>query len=188
MDFQEEQDLIQKAQREAPEDQPGADAAFTKLYEFYLPKIYGYIYKRVGKREIAEDLTSQTFLKMVENLKRFRGRHFKSWLFKIATNSIIDYYRMSRPAAPITEYEDLPENSPGPVQQTEQMQNREKVLAVLALLPEKYQRVLHLKFFADLSNEELAVSLKITENNLGVLIYRALKSFKKLYNKHLPYV
>lgn len=181
-----ELELIKKAQRDSLEDAPSADAAFTELYEFYLPKIYGYIHKRVGKRETAEDLTSQTFLKMVQNLKRFKGQYFKAWLYRIATNTVIDYYRTHKSVAPIEEGQNLhsgeKESADGPEEQLEKLENREQVLAVLALLPEKHQLVLHLKFFADFRNDEIALSLGITENTLGVQLHRALKAFQTIYS------
>ncbi|MBI5413271.1 sigma-70 family RNA polymerase sigma factor [Candidatus Peregrinibacteria bacterium] len=162
------------------------DNAFTKLYESYLPRIYGYIFKRVGNNADAEELTSQTFLKMVENLKAFKGEYFKSWLYRIATNTIIDYYRTHRTHEPIEEHVDLHDQTSGPAESTIQTQTKEEILAVLAMLPEKYQKVLHLKYFSDLSNSEMAASLEIKENNLGVLLHRALKSFQKFYNRGNP--
>lgn len=179
---EQELELIEKAQRDSSEDAPAADAAFTALYEFYLPRIYGYIYKRVGRRETAEDLTSQTFLKMVENLKRFKGQYFKAWIYRIATNTVIDYYRTHKSEMPMEEGRDLPSREVGPVEEAEKKENREKVLAVLALLPEKHQRVLYLKFFADFCNNEMALSSEITENALGVRLHRALKAFQTIYN------
>lgn len=157
------------------------DGAFTKLYETYLPRIYGYIFKRVGNKADAEELTSQTFLKTVENLKAFNGAYFKSWLYRIATNTIIDHYRTRRAHEPIEEHADLRDPAFGPEENAVQSQTKEEILAVLKMLPKKYQRALHLKYFSDLSNEELAASLEIKENNLGVLLHRALKSFQKFY-------
>lgn len=167
-----------------------SDSAFSELYEFYLPKIYGYIFKRVGKQAEAEDLTSQTFLKAVENFARqnFDEGGFKSWLYRIATNTIIDYYRTHKKTEPIEEHLELPSANPSPAEDFAKTENREQIFAVLALLPEKYSRVLHLKFFADLSNPEIARSLGITDGALGVLLHRALKNFQSLYNKSLPYV
>ena len=174
--LQQEFELVEKAKTETE--------AFSQLYEHYLPKIYGYIYKRVGKQHQAEDLTSQTFLKMVENFARqtFTEGGFKSWLYRIATNTVIDYYRTQKKVEPIDEHLEIRDPESSPAEELSQKENREAVLGVLALLPEKHQQVLHLKFFADLSNVEIAASLGITENHLGVQLHRALQAFQKLYN------
>lgn len=171
-----EQELVERAKTD--------DSAFTELYNYYLPRIYGYINKRVGDQALAEDLTSQTFIKMVEHLQRFDGMSFKSWLYRIATNTVIDHIRTHRPIDDIEDHLEIAEKAPTPDQEAMSGEERDKILHVLTLLPEKYSRVLHLKFYADLSNEEIAASLEITVNNLGVLVHRALKSFQTIYTKY----
>lgn len=166
------------------------DDAFSQLYNHYLPLIYGFIHKRVGNQAEAEDLTSQTFLKVVSHIKNFDPNEarasFKSWLYRIATNTIIDYYRTHHQTADIENHTDIAEQSASPVEESVHGERREEVLSVIRLLPEKYQSILNLKFFSDLSNVEIATSLRITENNVGVLLHRALKAFQNLYNKTLP--
>jgi len=71
------------------------DQAFEVLYDFYFPKIYGYIYKRVGSFDVAQDLVSITFIKVFNNLDgyQYKGYSFSAWIYRIATNNLIDYYR-----------------------------------------------------------------------------------------------
>ncbi|PIQ76998.1 hypothetical protein COV82_06750 [Candidatus Peregrinibacteria bacterium CG11_big_fil_rev_8_21_14_0_20_46_8] len=182
--------MTQEQEIELVERAKSDDGAFSELYDYYMPKIYGYIHKRVGDKDAAEDLTSQTFLKMVQHLPRFdtegaggRGVYFKSWLYRIATNTVIDYYRRNRPTEEIKEEMPLKDDAPNPGEQAASNEQRERVLATLSRMPEKYSKILHLKFFGDLSNEEIAAALGITPNNAGVLIYRALKSFEKCFAK-----
>lgn len=159
------------------------ETAFTKLYEHYLPKIYGYIYKRVGARQEAEDLTSKTFLKMLAHLPRFKGDHFKSWLYRIAANTVIDHFRTFHGTEDIGVLENLPapEGMENPREDAEKSELKKEVFGALNLLPKKYSEIIYLKYYGDLSNEEIAHSLGITENNASVLLHRALKEFKKNY-------
>lgn len=181
MDPKLEQELVARAKED--------DHAFEELYNFYLPRIYGYIYKRVGNQADAEEVTSRTFLKMVSHLRDFDERktgktgYFKSWLYCIATNTVIDYYRTRKPVEDLEDHESHPDPTDSPVKQAEQEEHRLAVQETISRLPEKYQQILHLKFFADLSNQEIALSLGITENHAGVMLHRALKEFQKVHPK-----
>ena len=68
---------------------------FGKLYDKYIKKIYNFIYYKTHHKETAEDLTSQTFIKALDNIKTFSESKgsFASWLYRIARNNVIDYYR-----------------------------------------------------------------------------------------------
>ncbi|MFC1732876.1 RNA polymerase sigma factor [candidate division KSB1 bacterium] len=76
---------------------------FGKLYDEYVKKIYQFIYFKTHNRETAEDLTSHTFMKALENISSFNEKKasFKTWLYKIARNTIIDHYRTDRPTSDI---------------------------------------------------------------------------------------
>src|SRR5712692_6263403 len=80
-------------------------AAFGQLYDDYAAKIYRYAYYKVGTRVQAEDLTAQVFLKAWEAIGGYRStnRPFSAWLFRIAHNLIVDYFRTQRPALPLEE-------------------------------------------------------------------------------------
>ena len=77
------------------------EAAFAILYDHYFPRIYAYIFKRAGNRETAEDILSMTFLRAFTNLKRYqsRGFLFGAWLYRIATNNLMDHYRKHKDGA-----------------------------------------------------------------------------------------
>jgi RNA polymerase sigma-70 factor (ECF subfamily) len=76
---------------------------FGKLYDLYAKKIYQFIYFKVHHKETAEDLVSTTFMKALEGIQKFdqRKASFKTWLYSIARNSVIDHYRADRPTADI---------------------------------------------------------------------------------------
>src|SRR5664280_1120193 len=72
--------------------------AFAELYDFYLSRIYGFIYRRAQDRCVAEDLTSMTFQKALENVRRddFRNDSFGGWLYRVASNVVVDHVRRDR--------------------------------------------------------------------------------------------
>jgi RNA polymerase sigma-70 factor, ECF subfamily len=176
----EEPEIVERARTD--------DGAFEILYDFYLPKIYGYILKRVGSFDVAEDLASSTFLKVFTNLDKYqsKGHTFGAWIYKIATNNLIDYYRKSSKNKEIN-IESVgglkDENNP-PGKEFENSQEKKLVRQALGGLPGKYQEIINLKFFAEKDNVEIAEILKTSENNVRVIICRALKCFRQEYQKY----
>src|SRR5215471_17827083 len=83
--------LVEQAQR-------GNRQALEELYLLHFDRIYSYLHMSVGNRHDAEDLTTQTFLKMLESIKRFRWQSapFSAWLFRIAHNLAMDHFRANR--------------------------------------------------------------------------------------------
>src|SRR3989344_5860742 len=79
----------------------GGASAFGSLYDYYQPKIYGFVLIKVGRREDAEDLTHQVFLSAFLNVKSYKdmGHPFSSWLYRIARNQVIDFYRTRKKEA-----------------------------------------------------------------------------------------
>jgi len=167
------------------------DRAFSVLYDFYFPQIYGYLYKRLGCREIVEDLVSEIFLKVFSNLKSFDSgkASFSTWLYRIATNRLVDFYRKHgrEKSLPIDDDVELTDEINFEMQVSAQFDakvERQLVDIVLRKLNKRYQRVLHLRFFAEMDNSEIAATCQISINNVGVLLHRAQKKFEKLYQKY----
>jgi len=164
------------------------DQAFSVLYNFYFQKIYSYVIKRVGNQEIAEDIVSETFLKTFKNIDKYehQGYTFGAWVYKIATNNMIDYYRKTgrQKTVDIEAIAEPVSDRPSPEKYAEKSEDQRMVLGIIAKMNVKDQQVLNLKFFAEMSNIEISETLGITANNAGVIVYRALKKFQKLYDKH----
>jgi len=178
-----EVELIEKAKTN--------DQAFEILYNQYFPKIYGFVIKRTGAREAAEDIVSMVFMDAFTHLDKYEHRNFTfgAWLYKIATNKLIDHYRREGKRKTVALEDNLADSLPDEAQGQEVSVDLKlsckTVSAVLAELPEKYQKILYLKFFSELSNNEIALALEISVNNAGVLLYRALQKFKKHYHKYV---
>ena len=158
-------------------------AAFGVLFDRTLPKIYGYLYRRVGHREIAEDLASRTFEKALANIHRFspeRGT-WNSWIYRIATNVLFDHFRAGNREVPMPEEEwnepSVPETAS---KTTERGIDRKMLLAAMAKLPERYRSALALRFFEEKTTEEMAAILKVSRGTLAVLIHRSLRALEKI--------
>jgi len=171
-----EQELVKKAKDSLK--------AFDEIYEFYLPRIFGYVLNRSGSREIAEDVTSQTFFKAMSNIKsfRYRGYSFGSWLYRIAHNALMDYYRKSPNTADVDPDEMKSENQ-GTEEKAENIERKKVVLRVLRKLPEQYQQILSLRFFEEMTNEEIAEILGCRKATLAVKLHRSLQAFKNILKK-----
>jgi RNA polymerase sigma-70 factor, ECF subfamily len=162
--------------------QQGDRAALEELYLLYFDRIYSYLHMSVGNRHDAEDLTTQTFMKMLESIKRFRWQSapFSAWLFRIAHNLAMDHFRASRRWQP---EEDVPE----PVGDTEpsaeaaafQSIGRQSMLDLIENLSQEQKQVLTLKFVFNLPNAEVATILGKTEGAIKSLQHRALVSLQK---------
>lgn len=165
------------------------DRAFEILYDFYFSKIYFFVFKRTGQKEITEDIVSATFMKVFTGLKTFEAKHensFAAWVYQIAGNKLIDYYR-SQGRHPLVNIESIVEpqdESQNPQADFIRNLNKSVVAKVLLSLPEHDQKILQLKFFADLDNVEIAEIMGVPANNVGVWLFRALKRFQKNYQPY----
>ncbi len=162
----------------APTD-PGA---FAALYDFYFPRVWSYVIKRVGHTQTAEDVVSQIFLKIVEALPRRKNNGpFGAWVFRIATNAIIDYYRANgrRREQELETAELVPDHGPAPDELAAARVAFGELEKVMASLSERDRRIITLKFFAGLDHQEIAAAEKIKENNVGIVVYRALEKIRK---------
>jgi RNA polymerase sigma-70 factor, ECF subfamily len=162
--------------------QKGDRAALEELYLIHFDRIYSYLHVSVGNRHDAEDLTTQTFLKMLESIGRFRWQAapFSAWLFRIAHNLAMDHFRANRRWQP---EEDVPEPDPDESTSAEsgafESIGRKSMLELIEDLSGEQQQVLTLKFVFNFSNAEAATILGKTEGAIKSLQHRALVSLQK---------
>ncbi len=153
-----------------------------ELEEFYreqLGLIYRYVYRKVGHRQEAEDLTSSILLKAVRSLQPEAGQQrMGNWLVRVARTTIIDYWR-ARARVTSSSLEALQAAGwEGPAEQDpfgRDDRPAEHVQALLQALPERDREVLTCRFLLDLSTRETAVRLGLTEGNVKAIQHRALK-------------
>lgn len=152
---------------------------FQTLYQENLGLIYRYVYSKVGNREEAEDLTSQIFIKAVRGVDQERGRQsIQKWLFQVARTTIADYWRAYYRISTNSLEELLEAGWEGPADEepvAASNQPAERVKRILQALPEHYREVLTCRFLLNLSIKETALSMGLTEANVKVLQFRALK-------------
>jgi RNA polymerase sigma-70 factor (ECF subfamily) len=167
--------LVERAQR-------GDREALEELYLIHFDRIYSYLHVSVGNRHDAEDLTTQTFLRMLEAIGRFRWQSapFSAWLFRIAHNLAMDHFRATKRWQP---EEEVPEPEPDESTSAEagalESIGRRSMLELIEDLSPEQQQVLTLKFVFNFSNGEVATILGKTEGAIKSLQHRALVSLQK---------
>ncbi|MEK9173594.1 MAG: sigma-70 family RNA polymerase sigma factor [Patescibacteria group bacterium] len=171
-----EENLIQGAAR-------GESSAFGQLYDLYQPRIYRFVLIKVGQREEAEDLTHQVFLNAWQNMKGYksRGFPFSSWLYRIARNKVIDFYRTKRESISIDRVD--PEIFLAPaIQQFSFDKNieAEGLARAIQELEPNYQDVVIMRFVEDLTVAETAAALKKSQGSVKVIQHRAIKKLKEI--------
>ena len=161
--------------------QAGERDALEELYLLHFDRIYSYLHVTVGNRHDAEDLTTQTFLKMLEAIRRFRfgAAPFSAWLFRIAHNLAMDHFRATRR---VQLEEEVPEEGDLELSaEAEAFQSigRASMLDLIEELSPEQKQVLTLKFVFDFSNAEAATVLGKTEGAVKSLQHRALVALQK---------
>ncbi len=153
---------------------------FQTFYQENLGLIYRYVYSKVGNREEAEDLTSQIFIKAVRGVDTERGaQSMQKWLFQVARTTIADYWRLHYRVSVGSLDELLEAGWEGPAEEgsVDVISSRpiERVQRILQALPEHYREVLSCRFLLNLSIKDTALRMGLTEANVKVLQFRALK-------------
>jgi RNA polymerase sigma-70 factor, ECF subfamily len=162
--------------------QAGEREALEELYLLHFDRIYSYLHVSVGNRHDAEDLTTQTFLRMLEKIGRFRWQSapFSAWLFRIAHNLAMDHFRANRRWQPEEEVPE-PHGSEEPSAEAAALHSigRQSMLELIEGLSSEQQQVLTLKFVFNFTNGDVATILGKTEGAVKSLQHRALVSLQK---------
>ncbi len=168
-------------QQNTPSQTDAATAApgLRALYEATLPSIYRYIYSKVGNREEAEDLTSQVYLKALRGLDEARDANAaQAWLFQVARTTIADYwrgfYRLRSSSLDDLLAAGWDSSAPSSEPPSDQ-EAAARATQILSQLPDRYREVLTYRFLLNFSLKETAARLNLSEANVKVLQFRALK-------------
>lgn len=161
----------------------GDRGAFADLVDLYKGKLFNLAFRMLGNRQEAEDTVQDAFLRVYENLNRYDNQHkFSTWIFRIATNLCIDRLRRRRPVysldADVSDtdgmdgYSMLPTDDPGPEQSVMLTERQRMVAAAIDSLPPKYKSAMALKYYQDLSLQEISDILDIPVATVKTRIHR----------------
>jgi len=170
-------ELVARARRD-----PGA---FSALYRRYVDRIYAFAHRRTWTREAAEDVTAATFERAYRHLERFdtTGAGFGPWLYRIASNELVDHYRREgrskskRGQRALRVLADTPA-----VDDVDRIERDEEVRAMLAALADlrpRYQEALTLRYLSGLSADDAAHAMGCSKPVLAVTLHRALGSLRR---------
>ena len=192
MNAEEERQTIQEARVDP--------RAFVGLYDHYFPRIHAYVRYRVFRPQDAEDIIADVFLKAMRRIGRFEWRHensFAAWLFRIAHNMIVDYYRRydgielasipdpaldsdgrraTKGIGPATSRARQPEDA------LTQRETYRQMRALILTLSPRRQEVITLRFFGGLRNKEIALVLGLDERTIASHLSRGLQDLRKRYS------
>ena len=162
--------------------QDGDHDAFSKLYDIFIDPIYRYVYFRVNAED-AEDLVETVFLKVWENLKKYKKKektYFSSWIFRIAHNLVVDHYRSYKSLDSLELNIQIPDENRqhNPIKNVHNVFNQETLKTAISNLKKSHQQILVHKFINEFSNKEIAEILNKSEGSLRILQFRALKALK----------
>lgn len=173
-------DLVERAKA-------GDGQAFAALYDRYVDQIFGFIYNKVRDRHLAEDLTSDVFLRALRGLPNFtwQGVDLGAWLTTIARNRVTDHFKSARARLerPADELHDDPEFAVPP-ELPESAVLAQDLTATLDKamdrLSEDHREVLFLRFTQSMSVSETAVAMERTDGAIKALQYRALRALAEI--------
>lgn len=179
---QEIEKLVEKAQN-------GDQKSFEKIFEHFFDRIFRYVSFRVNQED-SEDIVGDVFLKVVQHLDRYQPNDragFNAWIFRIAHNTVIDFYR--KPRDIVLESDDdenifhqIPDQALLPNELVHQSIEHKKLLEMLAQIPDQYREVLELKYLEGFDNREIAQILEKTEGNIRIMQLRALRALKERFD------
>ncbi|MFI5275409.1 MAG: RNA polymerase sigma factor [Candidatus Saccharimonadales bacterium] len=164
--------LSNNAMDEAPED-------FERLYKSTQPAIYRFIFWRTKDEMLAQDLTSNVYLKAWRTRKSFTGGSSTAWLYRIARTTLIDHWRRKKDISDNGSLaETVASDTPDIGEEIDLSLSVEALQQALLLLPVEMYEVVKLRFIQGKSTRETAQALDLSESNVRVIQYRALKKLK----------
>jgi len=177
MDTEQKRLLIKQAHR-----QPHA---FRELYQIFFPRVYAYVAYRVGRKQDAEDLVSETFLKVVKHIDDFEYQgegSFSAWLFRIARNEVNSFFRRNHRNPDFVPVDELPDLTSSNILPNDVVLRKEqfaKLRRLIGTLPPRRQEMILFKFFGGMRNQEIAKILSLDERTVASHLSRALDDLQQ---------
>ena len=156
--------------------------ALGELYDQYAPLIYAYLYRRVHDAQLAEDLTSEAFVRVLQAIQseQFWHTSFRGWLYRIAHNLLVDHYRKQPPVPMLALDEQLVAAQGDPDSALAEKLSHQRLLAAISHLTPDQQHVLVLRFGEQLAAREVAEVMGKSVGAVEVLQHRALTALRRI--------
>lgn len=155
----------------------GSLNAFGDIYDAFFKKIYDFVYYKTLDSAVAEDLTSEIFIKAMNAIARFEGKteqDLKSWLYRIAHNSVIDHYRTKKDHVDVAEIQETLGYTQDLSAEVDQRNKLEEVLTYLDTLPGEQKQIVIMRIWDDLSYAEIAEITGKSVDNCKKIVSRIL--------------
>ncbi len=166
----------------------GESAAYDRLYNLYADRVFRYLYARLGQRELAEDLTADVFVRLLQNLPRFKVNSarpvasFSAFVYRVAGNLLTDQYRKQkhRDHQDIDDQPNLADGRPEPFVQTAASENSHELMDAMRKLGAEQQAVLLYRFGEEFSVHEVAEIMGKTTGAIKALQHRAIANLRRI--------
>ena len=166
--------------RVVAEAQRGDPVALTALYEHFKQDVFRFIYYRTNDTEVAADLTGDVFEKMIKALPTYRPeRPFGAWLFQIARNQVIDYWRKQKVRQTVPLDETMPSTGDPPDEAVGKKLTLERLIRALPHLTDDQQEVVILRYGVGMRIRAVAAAMGKSEGSVRMLQHRALQALRK---------
>ena len=163
----------------------GNKSAAGELVQLYYKDIFYYVFKQTQNEELSKDLTQEIFISMLKSIDRFDNKKasFKTWLYKIASNKIIDIYR-STYYKYVTVVEDIEEHTSNYENSLEELlelkEDVNEILNILKTFSISYQQIFRLKVFGNMTFSDIGSLLEVSESTVKTRYYSVIRKIKKL--------
>ncbi len=156
---------------------------FEKYYDQFKHKIYNYLYYRSGRNaELAEDLTSEVFMKAFEKFHTYKpDSSFQSWIYAIAHNHLIDFFRKNKPTADIEPLENVLKSDADVTDVTQKRFAKEQIAEMIQILSPDERDMLLMRYHQDMSTKEIAEIVDKPDSTVRVTIHRSFAKLKKQF-------
>jgi RNA polymerase sigma-70 factor (ECF subfamily) len=160
----------------------GDEDAFSVLYHAYVQAVYHYLLVRLANPQVAEDLTAEVFLRVADSLPHYsdRGLVFGAWLFRIARDRLVDYYRQAAHRPVVDLDESLASETDDPSLETEQHEAWRSLQAALKQLTDEQRDVILFRYMEEWSLEETSSVMHKSVNAVKALQHRAVKALGRI--------
>lgn len=185
LDPKTEENLVKKIQKGSEEER---EKSLETIYNHYKKPIYRFFDIKIRITEDVEDLTAAVFRKVLEGIDNFQwqGLSLSAWIYRIARNTLIDFYRGNdkrRKTTTITDAMHLVSNEDGPEGIAEFLDLKDQLRGLLDDLPDREQNIIYMKFYEGYTNRTIARLTGLSETNVGTIIWRTVRKLREEIEK-----